>query len=76
VKNSLSTSHPEQVKKCEFEDLKESLVKDMIELGKKSDELRETPLATKELDLNIATTTCRAAELAHEQVLQMKSNVK
>jgi hypothetical protein len=56
------------VKKCEFEDFEESFVKDMIVLGIRSDELWERLLVTKELDLKIATTTCIAVALAHEQV--------
>jgi RNase H-like domain found in reverse transcriptase/Reverse transcriptase (RNA-dependent DNA polymerase)/Integrase zinc binding domain/Integrase core domain len=65
-----------QAKKCNFETLENELVKDMIVLGIRNDDLREKLLAMNDLNVESATTTCRAAELAHEQVQRMKSEDK
>jgi hypothetical protein len=51
------------VNKCEFGELEDSLVKDMIVLGTKIEE--------KDLELEKTVTICKSAEQAHKQVQKM-----
>jgi hypothetical protein len=58
-----------QSKKCEFGELKDSLVKDMIVLRTRSNSVRERLFIEKDL----AVTICRSAEQAHELVQVMNA---
>jgi hypothetical protein len=53
-----------QAKKCEYAELEDSLVKDMIVLGTRSNSIREWLVTEKDLELGKAVTFCRMAEQA------------
>jgi hypothetical protein len=50
-----------QAKKCEFGELEDSLVKNMIVLGTKSNSVRERLFSEKDLELGKAITIYRSA---------------
>lgn len=57
-----------QAMKCEFGTLENSLVKDRLVMGVKSDAVREKLLSDPELDLEKAIQICRASEQATKQL--------
>ena len=59
---------------CEFGELKESLIRDRLVCGLSNAVVKERLLRTKGLKLQTALDTCRAAELAKEQVKEIKSH--
>ena len=61
-----------KAKKCEFLELEESLIKDRIVIGVRSDLVREKLLSEESLDLNIAINICRLSEQATKQLQEMQ----
>jgi hypothetical protein len=62
-----------QAKNCEFGELEDSLVKEMIVLGTRSNSVRVLLFTEKDLELGKAVTICRTGEQAHEQVQEMNA---
>jgi hypothetical protein len=62
-----------QPKKCEFGELQDSLMKDMIVDKTRSNSVRERLFIEKELELGKTVTICRSAEQAHELVQVMNA---
>ena len=63
-----------KAKTCEFENLKESLIKDKIVSGIRNDQLRSRLLRENDLTLKRAEEICRAAELSELQLKLMKND--
>ena len=59
---------------CEFENLKDSLIKDKIVSGIRDDPVRSRLLRENKLTLNRAEEICRAAELSELQLKLMKND--
>lgn len=63
-----------KAKTCEFENLKDSLIKDKIVSGIRDDQVRSRLLRENELTLKRAEEICRAAELSELQLKLIKSD--
>lgn len=61
-----------QVKNCEFENLQDSLLKDKIVFGVKSDVVREKLLNEDNLDLQKAIVICRSSEQTSKQLKEIQ----
>ena len=61
-------------KNCEFDTLKDSLIRDRIICGVLSDDLRGRLLRQPDLDLKTAVDMCRAHESSHEQIKLMTTS--
>ncbi|XP_055839176.1 uncharacterized protein LOC129907130 [Episyrphus balteatus] len=57
-----------QSKKCAFENLEDSLLRDKIVTGIRNDSLREKLLAEDDIKLDQAIKVCRASEIASQQL--------
>ncbi|XP_064646192.1 uncharacterized protein LOC135499377 [Lineus longissimus] len=62
-----------KAKDCEFDTLRDSLIKDRIVFGIRMDRTRERLLREKELTLTKAIDICRAAELTKEQMSSLSN---
>lgn len=63
-----------QGKKCEFNDLLDSLLRDKIVIGINSNTVREKLLAEDDLSLDKAIKVCRASETATQQLKEIKQS--
>ena len=61
---------------CNFEQLKESLIRDQIICGMTDSKLRQDLLKIPELSLDKGIENCRAAELSNERSIEIENNDK
>jgi hypothetical protein len=66
----------EQVKKCDFGELEDSLVKNMIVLRTRSNSVRNLSFTEKGLELIKAVFICRSTKRACEQVQEMTTGLR
>ena len=59
---------------CEFETLRDSLIKDRVVLGTKNKQVRVTLLNQKELTLDKALSVCRNSKLTEQYLLKINDN--
>lgn len=63
-----------QSAKCDYGVIHDSLLRDKIVIGIRSENVREQLLADGDSTLDRVTTKCRAAELASKQITELKSD--
>lgn len=70
--NEFLTRIQTQSTKCEFGDLKDSLVLDQVVIGVLSDKLREKLLCEDDLKLDKAVNMCKASEMSSQQIKDLQ----
>lgn len=63
-----------KAKTCNFNELRDSMIRDQIVFGTCDKKLRERLLRKSELTLDRAVELCRSSELARQQVMQFDAS--